>query len=78
MRSRTRRRELLSVSGLLLLHKRMFDATWRWAGQFRKADTNIGVPSYQVPMAVAALCADVPYQIEESVYAWDDRQDRRH
>ena len=25
------------------LHRRMFDRVWRWAGTYRKSDTNIGV-----------------------------------
>nr|CAA9256383.1 conserved hypothetical protein [uncultured Armatimonadetes bacterium] len=78
LRSRTLRRDLLSVSGLLLLHRRMFDATWSWAGQFRRIDTNLGVASHQVPSAVASLCADTRYQIEQSVYPWDELAARFH
>ena len=37
------RKELLTVSGLLRLHDRMFGETWRWAGRYRNKNTNIGV-----------------------------------
>ena len=35
-RSRTLKRDLLTITGLTLLHRRMFDQTWRWAGTFRR------------------------------------------
>ena len=34
---------LLEVSFIKQIHKRMFNKTWRWAGQFRKTDKNIGI-----------------------------------
>lgn len=33
---------LLTLPGLIELHKRMFGATWTWAGQFRTTDKGIG------------------------------------
>ena len=33
---------LLTLPGLIELHRRMFGATWAWAGQFRTTDKNIG------------------------------------
>ena len=37
------RAEILTDTGLRRLHEHMFDETWRWAGQYRKRLTNIGV-----------------------------------
>jgi fido (protein-threonine AMPylation protein) len=42
-KSRALRKEYPSLETLKLLHKKMFDKTWRWAGEFRKTDLNIGV-----------------------------------
>ena len=78
LRSRTLRRDLLTLSGLTLLHRRMFDQTWRWAGKFRTTDTNIGVSWHQVPTMVQNLCDDTRYQVENAVYAWDELAARFH
>lgn len=77
-RSRTLRRDLLSAAGLRLLHRRLFGHTWRWAGDFRQTQTNLGVSCPQIPVQVAALCADAQYQIDHDVYAWDERAARFH
>jgi fido (protein-threonine AMPylation protein) len=34
LRSKRLRRDLLSVAGLKLLHQKMFDEVWKWAGSF--------------------------------------------
>lgn len=86
LRSRSLRRDLLSLSGLTLLHQRMFDQTWRWAGKFRLSDTNIGVVWHQAPTQVQALCDDVRYQMQfvsdssssGGAYSWKERAVRFH
>lgn len=77
-RSRRLKKNLLSVEGLCLLHRRMFDQTWRWAGQFRQVDTNIGVSWYLAPAQTHALCGDVLFQVEHAVYTWDELAVRFH
>ncbi|WP_395091451.1 mobile mystery protein B [Armatimonas sp.] len=78
LRSRTLKRDLLTSNGLTRLHERMFNITWRWAGQFRKRETNIGVVPTQIPVALAALCGDVAYQVEHQVFGWDELAVRFH
>jgi len=41
------------------LHKRMFDQTWKWAGQYRRTEKNIGVPVYEIRERFVALCGGV-------------------
>ncbi len=50
------------------LHSRMFDKVWRWAGNYRTADTNIGVHFYEVPIEVRTLFGDVQTWIEHNTY----------
>ncbi len=87
LRSRNLRRDLLSVSGLTQLHRRMFDQTWHWAGKLRLSDTNIGVPWHQVSTQAQAICDDVHYQMQNTlntasslntVYLWDELAARFH
>ena len=41
------------------LHQRMYSQVWAWAGQYRTADRNLGVPYWQVRMDMRDLEADV-------------------
>ena len=47
--SRKLKRELVSIEGIKLLHRKMFDLTWKWAGKFRQHETNLGVSWQQIP-----------------------------
>jgi Fic-DOC domain mobile mystery protein B len=64
----TRRRDVLSIGFLLMLHRKMFDETWSWAGQIRRTDKNIGVPKEQVREELRKLCDDVSYWLELDTY----------
>lgn len=50
--------ELLTVSGLLGLHRMMFSGIWRWAGQPRRSEKNIGVAPHQILVQLKAACED--------------------
>jgi Fic-DOC domain mobile mystery protein B len=63
--SRFLKRRLVSRDGLQRLHLRMFDRTWRWAGQFRRSDKAIGVPWTDVPVEVQKVCDDILFQLAE-------------
>lgn len=77
-RSRTLRRDYPNVTALRELHRRMFDQTWRWAGQFRRVETNIGIAWPRIAGDLHALCDDVRYQVTHGVYDWDERAARFH
>jgi Fic-DOC domain mobile mystery protein B len=56
--------DLMSSEFIRKLHKRMFGATWRWAGTFRTTEKNIGIDPARIQPALLDLCADVKTQIE--------------
>ncbi len=62
--SRTKPADILSESFIKKLHRRMFGHVWKWAGQFRQSDKNIGVPWHQVPTSIHNLCEDALLWIE--------------
>ena len=66
-----KQKDILSISFIKQLHERMFNKTWKWAGQFRKSDKNIGVHWTQIYPKTKELCDDVQYQIEHNVYSKD-------
>lgn len=61
-----------------LLHKRMFDKTWRWAGEFRKTDKNIGIDWLQISVSLKILFDDLMYQINNKTYTTDEIAVRFH
>jgi Fic-DOC domain mobile mystery protein B len=67
-----RRRDLLSENFIKDLHKRMLGDVWRWAGRYRTGEKNIGIPFYEVPMAVQQLLADTKAQIDSKAYPPDE------
>ena len=61
---KTKPTNILNEQFIKQLHKRMFGNVWRWAGQFRRSDKNIGVSWDQVPMCLKNMCDDVPVWIQ--------------
>ena len=65
-KSRNLKSNLVSIEGVRLLHQKMFNQTWRWAGDFRLSDANIGCAWHQIPQQLKQLCDNVEY--------WDKNQ----
>jgi Fic-DOC domain mobile mystery protein B len=74
----SRRRDLLTEKFVKDLHGRMFGDVWRWAGDFRTTERNIGITYYQIPIAVRELLADTAAWVEHEVYPPDEIAVRFH
>lgn len=72
------RRDPLTEPYLRLLHHRMFDQTWKWAGIYRTSQKNIGVPHHRIRDAVAVLLGDARYWLEHATYSPDEAAVRFH
>ena len=57
--------DVLSEEFIKTLHKQMFGKVWKWAGQFRKSNKNLGCEWYQIPMTLRSLCEDTRLWINE-------------
>ena len=66
--SRKLKKELVSYSGLMLLHKKMFEDTWEWAGKLRAVQTNIGIEPFQISSELGQLTGDVSYWVENKTF----------
>jgi len=64
----SRQKDLLSEKFIKLVHKKMFEATWKWAGKSRKTERNIGVAPYAIGVELQKLFDDVNYWIEHKTY----------
>lgn len=73
-----RKRDVLGARFLNDLHKRMFGRIWRWAGQYRQSDKNIGVDAYRIPQDIQQLVDDCRYWIDNGTYESDEIAARFH
>jgi Fic-DOC domain mobile mystery protein B len=71
-------KDIFSVKFIQTLHKKMFNQTWRWAGNFRRTMKNIGVEVLQIPLELHKLCGDVAYQIDHKTIELDEIAVRLH
>ena len=54
------------------LHKKMFGDIWKWAGEFRKTNKNIGVDKFMIGIELKNLLDDCNYWIEKKVFSEDE------
>jgi Fic-DOC domain mobile mystery protein B len=76
--ARKQRKDILGEDFLRQLHRRMFGETWKWAGEFRKSDKNIGVDWRYIGVELKKLFDDVRYQIEHATFPADEIAVRFH
>ena len=73
-----RKRDVLDERFLTNLHKRMLGHVWRWAGEFRRTDRNIGIDPYRIQVELHQLLDDCRYWIEHETYTPDEIAARFH
>jgi Fic-DOC domain mobile mystery protein B len=73
-----RRRDLLTEKFIKDLHGRMLGDVWRWAGNFRRTERNLGIPFYEVPMAVQQMLEDTKAWVHYKTYPPDEIAVRFH
>lgn len=70
--------ELLDDSYLRQLHRVMFGKVWRWAGTYRRRETNIGIDPIDITVAVRDLVRDATTWIELGTNEPDELAIRFH
>ena len=68
----SRDRDVLSERFLRELHKRMFGKVWRWAGNFRQLERNIGVDAYRISTDLRQLIDDCQFWLDNHTYESDE------
>lgn len=51
------------------LHKKMYGDVWKWTGEFRKTEKNLGVPWTQIGIELKKLLDDTKYWIENRTFS---------
>jgi len=70
--------EMASDEYIRKLHRKMFEETWKWAGQYRVTEKNIGVPVHEIRERLMELVGDVRYWIQNSTFSADEIAVRFH
>jgi Fic-DOC domain mobile mystery protein B len=62
----------ITVDFVKKVHKSMFDNTWKWAGKFRRVNTNIGIDWPKIPTEIKLLCDDLTFQLDNNSYILEE------
>jgi Fic-DOC domain mobile mystery protein B len=73
-----RNRDPLSEKFVKGLHRRMFGDVWRWAGEFRTSERNLGIAFYRIPVALRHLLDETKAWIGYQSYPADEIAVRFH
>ncbi|PKV53150.1 Fic-DOC domain mobile mystery protein B [Aquimarina sp. MAR_2010_214] len=64
--------KILSEKFIKDLHKKMYGDIWKWAGEFRKSEKNIGIKWTQIGIELKNLIDDTKYWIENKTYSSEE------
>jgi len=72
LNSKRKIKDVLSEEFMIQLHKRMLGMVWKWAGQFRKTETNIGIDWTRISMELRLLIDDAKFWVEHQTFLPDE------
>lgn len=70
--------QMLTDAFMQRLHMAMFGEVWTWAGEYRRTDSNIGVPYHQIRENLRNLFDDARSWLEQKTYSPDEFAVRLH
>ncbi len=66
--AKLKQEKILTEKFIKDLHKRMYSDVWKWAGEFRRTEKNIGIPWTQIGMELKILLDDSKFWIENKTF----------
>lgn len=72
LNSKRKIKDVLSEEFMIQLHKRMYGMVWKWAGQFRRIETNIGIDWTKIALELKLLVDDTNFWVEHQTYLPED------
>ena len=76
--ARRRKSDILTEDFICQLHEKMFGKVWKWAGEFRRTDKNIGKEWPYIAIHLRQLLDDVRTWVDQSSYEPDEIAYRLH
>ena len=61
-------KDVVSEEFIIQLHKRMFGMVWKWAGQFRRVETNIGIDWTKIALELKLIVEDTNFWVAHQSY----------
>lgn len=77
-RKKFRMDEISNTIFIKKLHHRMFGKTWKWSGEFRRSNKNIGIDWLSIPVELKLLLDDFQFQLTHQTYPTDEIAVRFH
>lgn len=68
LRKKLKKETVLTENFIKTVHKKMFGNVWKWAGEFRKSEKNIGVKWIYISTELKMLFDDTLFWIENKTY----------
>jgi len=75
---RLKKTDFFNEDFICLLHKKMFGNVWKWAGNFRKSNKNIGINWQEIAVELKKLCDDAKAWTEFKTFTPDEFAVRFH
>jgi len=69
IRSNLKPERILTEKFIKDLHKKMYSDVWKWAGEFRRSDKNIGIKWTQIGLELKNLLDDTKYWIDNKTFS---------
>jgi Fic-DOC domain mobile mystery protein B len=69
IRANLKREKILTEKFIKDLHKKMYGDVWKWAGEFRRTEKNIGIPWTKIGLELKNLLDDTKYWIENKTFS---------
>lgn len=76
--SKQRKKNILTIQFLKELHTKMYGKVWKWAGEFRRSQKNIGVEHPYIPIRLTELLESTQYWIDNKTFPPDEIAYRFH
>ena len=70
--------KVLELEFVNILHKKMFDQVWKWAGRTRTSGKKIGIDWTQISTQLTLLLRDTRYWLDHGTYPVDEITVRFH
>jgi Fic-DOC domain mobile mystery protein B len=68
IRTNLKAEKILTEKFVKDLHKRMYGDVWKWAGEFRRSEKNIGITWTRIGIELRNLLDDTKYWIKNNTY----------
>jgi Fic-DOC domain mobile mystery protein B len=69
IRTKLNAEKILTEKFIKDLHKRMYGDVWKWAGEFRRTEKNIGIPWTEINIELKILLDDTRYWIANKIFS---------